>query len=614
MEILNAKTTSTAPSRTASARSVHAAEPSAATTTTSRDEFLGLLELSVPQPLHKQFDPKMILNRGGERAGMIQLTREGSLTAASAEFGQLGELHRKIDFTSTKIGSAALLRDILHPPNNLAGVEERRAAIRELQQNPEIRVWVETALQATQSKFLRGMSIEECALLTLASDVADDSRAKLGFIDSIPDRLLKLLNPNRDMPARLKAFGKLLRTMDQCPTPESPLLRTALGTIKEALASPDRELLDGKAVIRMKSIDSRQKTPWYVPSFRMNGSLLNLEERPGLALLAVTGIKLAAGMATAGADYIINLATQPLLLVASGMMLVRSFFVNDKAQLRLQERVKEAPKLLEAVDALGRIDALLSLSKLESKLGVHGCLPTLREGAQYSASYIGMKNPSLAMATDCVANDLTIGMGKVFILTGPNSGGKSTIATALIQNQILAQLGAPVVAAEASLTIADQILYQGPTFKALGKHGKFGTELEATRDLFNRTTSRSLVVLDEVGDGTTAKEGLRQAYATLWGFNKLRVGTVLVTHNTKLANALVRKNIGDPYQLENIGGEPTFRLIPSISRHSNADRVAKILQFSPDDIRNEVRKRTESLNNKNIIGTGLLLLQPLYFM
>jgi DNA mismatch repair ATPase MutS len=271
--------------------------------------------------------------------------------------------------------------------------------------------------------------------------------------------------------------------------------------------------------------------------------------------------------------------------------MARGFIMTSKTQLKLQERVTKIPEVLKAVDALGKLDALLALARFEERLGAQGCHPELREGSPFRASYTGMRNPVVALETGCVPNDIEVGRGKVVILTGPNSGGKSTIATGLLQNQVLAQLGTKVVADQASLTVADQILYQGPIFKALGKHGKFGTEVEATRDIFHRAKPTSLVVLDEVGDGTSTREGARQSLATLWGFNKLRVGTVVVTHNRELAKRLAKRGIGEPFQMGTDGKDPNYQLLPGISPESNAERVAKALRFSPEDIRQFVRER-----------------------
>ncbi len=371
-------------------------------------------------------------------------------------------------------------------------------------------------------------------------------------------------------------------------------MQRAFDDIRTALSSPDREILDGKAVVGLRSIEARASTPWYKPTFHLTGSLLNIEEHPLTASLAMSvGAKLLTSFVPGSAE-VVGAVIQPLILAAGVLFMARGYIVTSKTRLKLQERVNEMPEVLKAVDALGRLDALLTLARFEEHLGSQGCHPELREGPAFRASYTGMRNPVVELQEVCVPNDVEVGRGKVMILTGPNSGGKSTIATGLVQNQVLAQLGTTVMADHASLTVADQILYQGPTFKALGEHGKFGTEVEATRDIFHRAKPTSLVVLDEVGDGTSSREGARQSLATLWGFNKLRVGTVVVTHNRELAKRLVKRGIGEPFQMGTDRDAPNYQLVPGISPESNAERVAKALRFSPEDIRQFVRERRSS--------------------
>jgi DNA mismatch repair ATPase MutS len=135
------------------------------------------------------------------------------------------------------------------------------------------------------------------------------------------------------------------------------------------------------------------------------------------------------------------------------------------------------------------------------------------------------------------------------------------------------------------------MLYQGPTFKTLGEHGKFGTELKATRKVFMRATERSLVVLDEVGDGTNAEEGIRQTSAVLWGLKKLGSGTVVVTHNRELVRQLEGKGIGVAYQMNTRDDKPDFHLRPGISPYSHANEVAKKLRFSPREIKAIVQRK-----------------------
>ena len=177
------------------------------------------------------------------------------------------------------------------------------------------------------------------------------------------------------------------------------------------------------------------------------------------------------------------------------------------------------------------------------------------------------------------------------ILTGPNSGGKSTLSTALFQNQILAQLGTCIAAESARMSVADTILFQGPTFAALKEHGRFGTELLETKSTFLRATPKSLVILDEVGDGTTAEERTEMARSILWGFSRIGCGTLMVTHNTALARRAGQEGFATNYHLRISDGNPTFKLFPGISLLSNAERVARAIGFSESDIKSSLIKR-----------------------
>jgi hypothetical protein len=163
------------------------------------------------EPLHQQFPGRAILNRD-QKHELVRLTKGPTLNPESAEFGQLAKLHEHLDSTSTRLGSAALLRDILHPPNTLAEIDARRAAIKELQENFALRTSLATALKSTQKTFLRGKSVEETALLTLAPDLADTSKKNLGFFGTIGERIRTYLNTHNDMPRRVSSLGKRGKT------------------------------------------------------------------------------------------------------------------------------------------------------------------------------------------------------------------------------------------------------------------------------------------------------------------------------------------------------------------------------------------------------------------
>lgn len=136
-----------------------------------------------------------------------------------------------------------------------------------------------------------------------------------------------------------------------------------------------------------------------------------------------------------------------------------------------------------------------------------------------------------------------------------------------------------------SLTVADHIFYQVPEISHLEDgEGRFGTELKRTKAIFLATTAKSLVVLDEMSEGTTFEEKMESSHNVLNGFYRKGNSTILITHNHQLVDLLVKEGIGEPKQVEFANEAPTYKLIAGISRVSHADRVAKKIGFSKEDI------------------------------
>jgi DNA mismatch repair protein MutS len=115
-----------------------------------------------------------------------------------------------------------------------------------------------------------------------------------------------------------------------------------------------------------------------------------------------------------------------------------------------------------------------------------------------------------------VPNDIELNASarQLVILTGPNMGGKSTYLrqTALIP--ILAQIGSFVPARDAKLPIIDRIFARvGASDNIARGHSTFMVEMQETANILHSATSRSLVVLDEIGRGTSTFDGLSLAWA-----------------------------------------------------------------------------------------------------
>merc|ERR1719410_1812312 len=103
---------------------------------------------------------------------------------------------------------------------------------------------------------------------------------------------------------------------------------------------------------------------------------------------------------------------------------------------------------------------------------------------------------------------------RFILLTGPNMGGKSTFLRQICTLVILAQIGCYVPAASMTLTPVDKIFTRiGANDNILSGQSTFMVELDETSTILDKSTKKSLVVLDELGRGTSTYDGASIAYA-----------------------------------------------------------------------------------------------------
>jgi DNA mismatch repair protein MutS len=141
-----------------------------------------------------------------------------------------------------------------------------------------------------------------------------------------------------------------------------------------------------------------------------------------------------------------------------------------------------------------------------------------------------------------VPNDVTLNaVGcQLVILTGPNMGGKSTYLRQTALLCIMAQAGSFVPAREAKIPLVDRIFARvGASDNIARGHSTFMVEMQETANILHTATSRSLVVLDEIGRGTATFDGLSIAWAVaefLATNAKVRPKTLFATHYHELTD------------------------------------------------------------------------------
>lgn len=140
------------------------------------------------------------------------------------------------------------------------------------------------------------------------------------------------------------------------------------------------------------------------------------------------------------------------------------------------------------------------------------------------------------LTTPFVANDLSLDDDtRMLIITGPNMGGKSTYMrqTALIV--LLAHIGSFVPAKSCELSLVDRIFTRiGSSDDLAGGRSTFMVEMSETANILHNATERSLVLMDEVGRGTSTFDGLSLAWAAAEQLAKLRAYTLFATHYFEL--------------------------------------------------------------------------------
>ena len=209
------------------------------------------------------------------------------------------------------------------------------------------------------------------------------------------------------------------------------------------------------------------------------------------------------------------------------------------ALARLGERVAAcAGRLLATANKLALLDALASLAEVAAR---HGWVaPILEEGDALEIT--GGRHPVVEASLrgdSFIANDCRlggIGAARAIVLTGPNMGGKSTFLRQVATIVLLAQVGSYVPAAAARIGLVDRIFTRvGAHDDLAAGHSTFMVEMVETAAILHQATRRSLVILDEVGRGTSTEDGLAIARAVLEDLHgRIGARTLFATHYLEL--------------------------------------------------------------------------------
>ncbi|KAF2641701.1 DNA mismatch repair protein Msh6 [Massarina eburnea CBS 473.64] len=195
---------------------------------------------------------------------------------------------------------------------------------------------------------------------------------------------------------------------------------------------------------------------------------------------------------------------------------------------------------LAAIKIIAQLDCLISLAKASASLSSPSCRPVFTETKRSAIEFEELRHPCMLNAVDdFIPNDIKLGgdSPNIDLLTGANAAGKSTILRMTCVAVIMAQVGCHLPCTAATLTPVDRIMSRlGANDNIFAAQSTFFVELSETQKILSEATPRSLVILDELGRGTSSYDGVAVAQAVLHDVSS-RVGCVgfFATHYRSLA-------------------------------------------------------------------------------
>ncbi len=266
--------------------------------------------------------------------------------------------------------------------------------------------------------------------------------------------------------------------------------------------------------------------------------------------------------------------------------------INDleyKVFCTIREKiVKETLKILETAKKIAYIDVLACFAEVAEKYDY--CRPkinnegkiVIKEGRHPVVEQIRLSDKFIP--NDCY---LDTDGEQILIITGPNMAGKSTYLRQVALICIIAQMGCFVPAKSATIGVIDQIFTRiGASDDLARKLSTFMIEMTETAKILNFVTKKSLVIIDELGRGTSTSDGQSIALATLEKLHELKAKTLFSTHYHQLTEInLPRIKNYHLDIIENDDGSINFirKLQPGSTDKSYGIHIAKLAGI-PDDV------------------------------
>src|SRR5436309_2300445 len=471
-----------------------------------------------------------------------------------------------LDRTLTPMGGRKLRDWILQPLRNLTELQRRQQMIADLLQEPDL-------LAAIRSELKLIRDIERATgRLSQASGNARDLVALKTSLQEIPALkadLQKLLDRLAFGAAPVEAAVSAAKCSTEQATRLPLQLQNQIHEMPELAEKLAKALVDDPPLALKEGGIFRDGYDADLDAFRQASRegknwISHLQERE----IAATGIKSLKVRYNSVFGYFIEITKSNLPNVPAHYtrkqttvggerfitpelkeMEAKVLVANERArnleyelfQKLREETLRELGPIQRTADAIAILDVLCALA--ETARLFNYCRPTLDESLRLVIK--DGRNPVLdqnLVEEKFVPNDTTLDGEnmRLAIVTGPNMAGKSTYIRQVALIVLMAQIGSFVPAANAEIGLVDRIFTRVGANDDLARgQSTFMVEMNETSNIVNNATERSLVILDEIGRGTSTFDGLSIAWSVAeFLHDKIKARTLFATHYhelTKLA-------------------------------------------------------------------------------
>ncbi|MEN8237008.1 MAG: DNA mismatch repair protein MutS [Pseudomonadota bacterium] len=457
---------------------------------------------------------------------------------------QQGSLLKTIDRTLTSSGARLLARRLSMPLANASIIQKRLDSIDFFLKNPKLRQELRMQLKHCPDleRALSRLSLgrggpRDLAAIKEALQKGQALKNKLGIVEVLPRELQVFLET-------LGHYDALIDQLDRALAAELPLLARDGGFIARGYQQNLDEYRDLKEKGRQHIADLQNR---YRGETGVNSLKIKHNNVLGFYIEITT---LHASKMTDAFIHRQTMANAQRFTTVELSELEQKINASSEQVLNLElkifddlvgEIVMRASDLSKTARSLAGLDVSLSLAHLSDEQNY--CRPQIDESLAFTI--IEGRHPVVETSLQLqenqafVSNDCNLGdQQKILLITGPNMAGKSTYLRQNALIVILAQMGCFVPAKKAHIGVVDRLFSRVGAADDLARgRSTFMVEMVETAAILNQSTERSLVILDEVGRGTSTFDGVSIAWSTIEHLhNQNKCRSLFATHYHELTD------------------------------------------------------------------------------